>query len=388
MGYANLMDNGALWWEEIAGPSALVSDIQSALSEGHSVICNVTTALAYRWVFRDSIGHWLADRDVMVVHIDCNGEYNGEDITEFLLRRVQPDMLTDYLRRHSPQFMRDRGLLHGKLLWIRGVPDKYLRNWIQYISSYRSHDLEHGLLFMELQNEPPMRLPQNLRFFDYSKYIRKDDLRLYASILAERYLDEPSAVKQYAVELAAALCVTDAEVVNDILLHPGVVREDPVEVLRQVFSDNYMGSPRGREAGHPFALLAQHREDTLYYHVWSAQVRVGYPRIELERLGLVRQWSREIEDALEKQYLNERHSRAEYFTDYEGNRITDPFDVEVGMLLRMTTLRQFEDNSQYMFYLPDAQVRDWLRLLRDCRNDLAHLNCCKPEQFYKLLYKD
>ncbi len=388
MGYASVMDTGALWWEEIAGPSALVSDIQGALAEGHSVICNVTTALSYRWVFRDSIGHWLADRDIMVVHIDCNGEYNGEDITEFLLRRIQPDMLTEYRRRSSPQFMRNKGLLHGKMLWIRGVLPQYLRSWIQYISSYRSHDQEHGLMFMEIQDEPPMRLPQNLRFFDYNQYIRKDDLRLYASVMAENYLREPIMVKQYAVELAAALCVTDGEAVNDLLLHPDFVSKDPVDVLRMVVNDNYQDSPRGRETGHPFALLAAGNEDQLRYRVWSAQIRVGYPRIELERLELIRQWHEEIQEALGKQYLNERYSAPEYFRDYEGNRIMDPYDVEIGMLLRMTTLRQYEDNSQYMFYLPDADVRERVRLLRDCRNDLAHLDCCEPEQFYKLLSKE
>lgn len=385
MGYINGMDNGALWWEEIAGPSALITDIQGSLAEGHSVICNVTTALSYRWVFRDSIGHWLADRDVMVVHIDCNGQYNGEDITDFLLRQIQPDMQTEYLRRRSPQFMRDRGLLHGKLLWIRGVAPQYLRSWIQYISSYRSHDLEHGLLFMEIQGEPPMRLPQNLRFFDYSKYVRRDDLRLYTSILAESYLEEPSTVKQYAVELAASICGTDGELVNDLLLNPAFVREEPLEVLRQVVSENYLDSPRGKEQDHPLELLAAGDKDELEHRIWSAQIRVGYPRIEMERLALIRQWKAEIQDALGLQYYDERHDRAEYLTDYEKNRITDPYDVEVGMLCRMMSLRQYKQRDQYMFYLPDPEKREWLHLLRDCRNDLAHLEICNNEQFYGLL---
>lgn len=387
MGYINGMDNGALWWEEIAGPSAMVTDIQSSLAEGHSVICNVTTALSYRWVFRDSIGHWLADRDIMVVHIDCNGGYNGEDITDFLLRQIQPDMQTEYLRRRSSQFMRDRGLLHGKLLWIRGVAPQYLRSWIQYISSYRSHDLEHGLLFMEIQGEPPMRLPQNLRYYDYSRYVRRDDLRLYASILAENYLEEPSTVKQYAVELAASICGTDGELVNDLLLNPAFVRDAPIEVLRQVVSENYLGSPRGKEQDHPFALLAVGDQEELEHRIWSAQIRVGYPRIEMERLALIRRWEAEIRDALELQYYDERHDRAEYLTDYEKNRITNPYDVEVGMLCRMMSLRQYNEREQYLFYLPDPEEREWLHLLRDCRNDLAHLEICRNDRFYDLLSK-
>jgi hypothetical protein len=326
---------------------------------------------------------------VEVRHIDCNEEYCGEDITEFLLRQIRPDMMTEYLRRRSPQFMRDKGVLHGKMLWIRGVSPQYLRNWIQYISSYRSHDLEHGLLFMEVQSGPPMRLPPNLHFFDYSKYVRKDDLRLYASILVESYLqNEPSFVKQYAVELAAALCVTDGELVNDFLLHSEFIHEDPIEVLRQVVSDNYMDSPRGKEAGHPFRLLAEENVGELNDRVWSAQLRVGYPRIEMERQALIRQWEAEIREALNVQYYNERYDRGEYFTDYEKNRITNPYDVEVGMLCRMMTLRRYEDREQYMFYLSDPAEREWVHLMRDCRNDLAHLDRCDKEQFYRLLSKE
>lgn len=383
MGYASIMDNGALWWERIAGPAALISDLQGALAEGHSVIVNVTTALSYRWVFRDSIGHWLSERDVSVVHVDCSEEYTGGDITEFLLRSIQPDAVTEYLRRKSPQFLRDRGIIHKKMLWIRGVAPQHLRSWMQFISSYRSHDLEHGLLLLEVPESPGMRLPQNLRYFDYGKYIRKDDLRLYASILVESYLDEPMMIKQYAVELVTAMCITDGELVNDLLLHPGLVREDPVQVLQQVIDDNYTDSPRGKEDNHPFALLAQGQEEELRYRIWSAQVRIGFPRIEVERLKIVRDWEQEIRDALAIPYLNERHNRAEYFTDYEKNRISDPYDVEVGMLFRMTVLKQYNDPSQHMLTIPED--RDWVQLLKECRNLLAHRNCCEPVRFYELL---
>ena len=386
MSYGNNMDTGTLWWESIAGPSNMIMGIQYALAEGHSVVCNVTTALSHRWVFCDSIGHWLTERSVEVRHIDCSEAYCGGDITEFLLQQIQPDLLTEYRRRSSPQFMRDKGLLHGKLLWIRGVAPRYLRDWIQYISSYRSHDLEHGLMLMEVQSVPSVRLPNNLRFFDYSKHIGKNDLRLYASILSESYLDgEPGSVKQYAVELATALCVTDGELVNDLLLHPDFIHEDPIEVLKQVVRDNYADSPRGKEEGHPFQLLEQQKMREWKDRVWSAQIRVGYPRIEMERQALIQQWEAEIREALSLQYHNERNDCAEYFTDYEKNRITNPYDVEVGMLQRMMTLRRYENRDQYMFYLPNPDDRDWVYLLRDCRNDLAHLDCCDKDQFYKLL---
>lgn len=83
MGYTNSLDTGALWWEGIAGPARLVAGVEAALADGQSIVCNVTTALSFRWVFRDTVGHWLSVRNVMVEHIDCDHEYAGEDITDF-----------------------------------------------------------------------------------------------------------------------------------------------------------------------------------------------------------------------------------------------------------------------------------------------------------------
>ena len=385
MSYGSMMDAGNLWWSEIAGPAKLVTDIEGALSKGQSVICNVTTSLSFRWTFRDIIGHWLFERGIMVVHVDCHGEYNGEDITEFLLRQLQPNLLTEYQRRRTPQYMRDKGVLHGKLLWIRGVDSSFQRNWIQYISSYRSHDLEHGLLLMEVQSSPSVRLPQNLQYFDHNQYIRKDDLRLYASIVAENHVAASGGAKQYAVELVTALTFLDSELANDILLQAELFTEEPLTLLRRIKSDYYSDSPRGQEDWHPFYLLLKEREDELIYRIWSAQVRVGYPRIELERRELIRRWHNEIEEALNVAYLDERTGSAKRFTDYEGNLITDPRDIEVGMLLKLCASRQFTDPSQYLLYLPDQSERNRIRLLRDCRNNLAHLDVCGADDFFELV---
>ena len=385
MEYSNMMDTGTLWWSEIAGPAKLVADIQNALAEGQSVICNVTTSLSFRWTFRDTISHWLSERSVTVVHVDCRDVYCEEDITEFLLRQIQPDKLTGYQRRRSPQYMRDNGILHGKLLWIRGVAPEYVRSWIQYISSYRSHDLDHGLFFMEVQQTPSARIPTNLRFVDHDRYIRRDDLRLYTSVLVENYMDACTGVKQYAVELASALCVVDGELANNLLTCSGFITEEPMNLLQQIVSDSYSDSPRGQEIWHPFTLLRAEKNEEITYRIWSAQVRVGYPQIELERREMISRWYSELGEALSVPYLDDKSGQPKRFTDYEGNPITDPRELEVGMLLKIASVRRADDTSQYLFYLPDQEARDRIHLLRKCRNELAHLCTCDSKMFYELV---
>lgn len=41
----------------------------------------------------------------------------------------------------------------------------------------------------------------------------------------------------------------------------------------------------------------------------------------------------------------------------------------------------------YMLYIPDEIDRDRIRFLHECRNSIAHISICEPEQVRKLLDK-
>lgn len=114
-------------------------------------------------------------------------------------------------------------------------------------------------------------------------------------------------------------------------------------------------------------------------------MRVGYPKIELERLRFINSNFEDMQQALSVPYLNEYTGAPQYLTDYEGNRISSPYDVEVGMLVRMMNLKQYDDENQRLLSVADPATRDLLHLLRDCRNDLAHLEVCPTERFLKLV---
>lgn len=387
MAYNTTIDPNTLWWEDIAGPSRLVWDLQTALVDGHSVACDISSALSFRHDFRNAVSHWLFAKNVTVDLLDCRDDYSGEDITEYLVKKTRPDLLLDYQRRRSPQYIRDKQLLYGRLIWIRGVDPKYYRTWLQFISSYRSNNFAQGLFLFEMQNQGilPPKFPQNLKYFSYEKYVKPDDLRLFASILAENYLDESAGVKQYAVELLSSLCATDGELAYKMLSYSPFYKDDPIQALSSLASEEYVDSPRGQENDHPLALLRKGKEKELSYRVWCAQVRVGYPKIELERLQFINSRFEDMQHALSVPYLNEYTGAPQYLTDYEGNRISSPYDVEVGMLVRMMNLKQYDDDSQRLLSVSDPATRDLLHLLKDCRNDLAHLEVCPTERFLKLV---
>ncbi|MEI3193071.1 MAG: hypothetical protein V8S22_03405 [Lachnospiraceae bacterium] len=60
-------------------------------------------------------------------------------------------------------------------------------------------------------------------------------------------------------------------------------------------------------------------------------------------------------------------------------------EVELGSLCYMMSHHQSGD--AYMLYIPEEIDRDWIKFLHECRNSLAHVSCCNPDQVRKLLDK-
>ncbi len=373
-----------LWWEEIAGPASLISDIQESFSCGKSVICNVSKALSFRWFFRDEVDHWVAMQyGVSVEYVDCDGEYKGEDITEFLLKKIMPHQHTEYCRHPNPQYMRDKKLLHKKLLWIRGVEEQYLQDWIRYVAAYRSASIDTGLMLLEVYKKPAIRIPENLRYVRYEDYVQEDDLRLYTSIMAESVLQCSSELKRYAVELVSSLCVYDAEMANSLLSRERLLEDEPLEVLRDVVETYYRNSPRGRAKWNPISLLQENDMDTLDHKIWSAQIRVCYPIIEQERRKIISQWYDQIKNALEN--ITTESGEPIRYEDFDGNRILDPRDVEIGMLNRIAYRKGLYDDDPKRRCIWDSDLREKITFLKNCRNCLAHMDACKPQVIRRLL---
>ena len=100
-----------------------------------------------------------------------------------------------------------------------------------------------------------------------------------------------------------------------------------------------------------------------------------FPVIEMERIEIIEKYRDAISQALAD------NNFAQY-----GEQITDPMEVELGSLCFMMSHRQ--DVYMYMLYISDETDRERIRFLHECRNLLAHVSICNPEQVRKLLDKE
>ena len=101
-------------------------------------------------------------------------------------------------------------------------------------------------------------------------------------------------------------------------------------------------------------------------------MQVFFPIIEFNRVNLIEKWFDEIQNSL----MNENVKQY-------GVQIYDPYEVELGTLYYLTIHKI--DADKFKLYIPDQADRNKINFLHTCRNQLAHMKCCSPEQIENLI---
>jgi hypothetical protein len=379
-----------IWLENITGPVRLSEALVTSLQRGKSVLFLADPDMPWRWQFRGNVESKLSN-DFTVRIIDCEEEYNGEDIGEFLVSRLAPDSFSAYLRQrgNKSKYLKSSGIFSNTVIWIKGVGEQPSVQWTRYVSDYCSRSRQDGLFIIEINQylDLPKAARNNMEVIDYSDFITRQDLQLFTSIIAASNEEIPAYLKQYVACVSACLCGTDAELADKLISNSDFSRIEPVDALEKLFDEGLLPNFRGivcaPENPHPFALLRKGLKSDLEKRVWTAQLQVAFPAIELERAALITKWKFEIEEAIGTQYWSPATCSAEYITQY-GEQLQSPYDAEIGTLVRMTQLRKDKDRDQYLLYIPEEVDRDRLQILRGLRNNLAHLKTCAPNDINEL----
>ncbi len=374
-----------LWWEEITGPVRLTEALLLALQQGKSVVFRIDPDLPWRWVLRGILEQAIHDYGLGTVIIDSADEYRGGDLGEYLVGRIDPRRVADYLRARSDRakFWRESGILEGKVVWAKGVPAAQAEAWLQFAAESRRRTQGAGGCLLELApGVGPERLTRGLEVIRYDEYITPQDLQLFTAIVAARS-GVPAPLRAYAAGVAANLCAPDPEAAEMLLSRLDWAAAEPVAGLSELLVQEDTDLRRGRGPAHPFALLRQGDTDALLRRVWTAQIQIAFPLIELERVKIINRYRAEIGAALETAYWNPVSGLYERITQY-GGRPADPLELELGTLVYMMQVRRKPEGDQYLLYIPLEADRLRLKFLHRCRNLLAHLKLCTPAEMTEL----
>lgn len=374
-------DMSALWWEQITGPANMVTQVMNALLGKQHVIIKVPADIPWRHQMRRAIESAIKQRtgslNLLVQTIDVADECPEEvEIGHYLLRRMASGAISSGFRERSGEpiqsYLSRNDVLKGRIIWVKGMDAKQMNHWRKFCRGYAAKDASDGLFVLECVSGTECACAKNLAIIDYNSYISRYDTQIFNSIvLNKEFRDIDSRWKQYISTVCASLCNTDAEVSYDLIQETDFSRESPLNTLERLSeSDSYKHRGIGPANDHVFAHVRQHNVEALTRMIWTAQLQVAFPLIELERVNIIQQWEENFKQAFAfkpvKQYNTE---------------IKDPYEIELGS---MDYLMHYKADIGYWLYIPNSQVRNWIHFLHTCRNILAHVNLCDPDKLKRL----
>lgn len=367
-----IADASTLWWETMAGPQILIMQTADLLSEGKSVLLRISDRLSWQEQMRDILAHQLST--VQIEQIELSWD-NPQQLIPQLLRQLRPSKASLCPPEYKAQlaYLKEKQIFHDSVVWIQPTQGSDLLSAVRFLSDFRGKGLdESGCFVLEIPESLSLpRLSSTVAVLDCNQSIRPEDVRLFASILADMMSEIEAPYRRYIAQLAANLANRNAQLVPALLqyLHPD---EEPAQSIASLDQDM------------PFVCDSFSDSAVLGALVWKAQLQTVFADIEMARIRIVTEWETAIEQALQTEYWDSQKNTTGYIEQL-GERLTLCRDVELGTLVYMMALRCSENHEQYLLYIPDEQTREWICFLRGCRNKLAHHNTCSPQEMQRLL---
>lgn len=369
------------WWNHITGPNVVVSSVVSALLNGKMVVLKVPSDLPWRHSMRSAVHTAFSERsdcsDVVTELIDLRNE-NARQMQpgRFILDRFATPTISRGYREKSKVTVQDyisaKDIIKNRIVWIKGIDPGVAGEWIRFCRGFSQRSAAQGLFVLEVNENTSVTETNLLRVINFSDCVSNYDVQLFNSFVLGNQKQYSDGWKKYIAVCTAAICGVDAEISQTMLQSLDFRVESPLEGIRQI--DQMPDFMRRGENGSNHVLWHYRNGDMalLEHRLWSAQVQVLFPMIELERVELIGRYERQIREVLASGGI----------TQY-NQILQEPMDVELGTLSYLMGAKM--EDGFYTLYIPSEEDRKRIRFLHTCRNQLAHASCCTPEQVEQLL---
>lgn len=369
------------WWNYITGPNVVVSSVVSALLNGKMVVLKVPSDLPWRHSMRSAVHTAFSERsdcsDVVIELIDLRDE-NARQMQpgRFILDRFATPTISRGYREKSKVTVQDyisaKDIIKNRIVWIKGIDPDVAGEWIRFCRGFSQRSAAQGVFVLEVNENTSVTETNLLRVINFSDCVSNYDVQLFNSFVLGNQKQYSDGWKKYIAVCTAAICGVDAEISQTMLQSLDFRVESPLEGIRQI--DQMPDFMRRGENGSNHVLWHYRNGDMalLEHRLWSAQVQVLFPMIELERVELIGRYERQIREVLASGGI----------TQY-NQILQEPMDVELGTLSYLMGAKM--EDGFYTLYIPSEEDRKRIRFLHTCRNQLAHASCCTPEQVEQLL---
>ena len=370
--------SGDFWWKDIAGPQSFVKRVTDTLLEHRIPLLSVPADLPWRHSMRNAVAERLAesrpDLENYVYFIDAADDCSDNNIGEFLLWKFANRETASAYRpragRTIQAYLTIQGVLANKIIWVKGLAPEHVRVWMDFCRQFESCSLETGSFIIESQESVPSSLPELFCTVEFARFVTRYDAVLFNSLLMSESDLAPTKLRQGYISVAAAhLCEFDTELSEALLQDERWFQKDPLEMLKELAEEEpFVRRGERRGSTHVLALLREGYTAEIMQRLWTAQIQILFPVLELQRIWIIERLYVQLEAVLQSKSI-------EQF----GQKVCYPEELEFGTLVFLMSKQH--DNGDRWLYVHDATLRNAIPTLRDCRNLLAHRHqCCTPKQ--------
>lgn len=373
------------WWRNITGPRMFVSDVSVALIDGNMVLLSVPADLPWRKTMRRVIHEEFRDRlnlgNLVIEDIDAADEFVGFDEPgTWILDRyaINEETRKGYRRKSCvtiQEYISANNVIPNRLIWVKGLSKKAASGWIEFCRGFGQRSLVDGIFLLEVQGDFSEESFLPMKKFSFRDYVGSDDVQLFCSFVLDSLTEYSytSLWKKYVANLIANLCDTDAELSKHILETYDLRCVSVNDVLKDATKvPAFLRRGEKPDSEHILWYVRSCDNEHIDNLIWKAQVQVLFPFIELERSKVVYILRDQIQRIIDERGIIQFE---EQILSYK--------EVELGTLLFIMSNRN--DIGEYDLMVTDAKLRDRIKLLHRCRNNLAHVSICSTEQVSNLI---
>lgn len=336
------MNPGSIWWGQIGNSLRLLTKVTNNLRDCQSAVLQVPKKLPWRHDFYEAIdirrSAFSGERRLVRLTWE-----DGMDPGEFVLdelcsNRVRADYwpgqtYAEYLGSKSELLMNDY------YVWVAGIHNKEdISKWGEFLTQYHhvAKQLETSAVFiLEYDGANADLLGVEKIVCSVESY----DCRVFC-LEAAATLNN-SDLRAYQAELALCIGGNNPDLISALLERGNKLLLDPVATATDVMTSGYSSN------GNPFIVEP---EQIISSAAWKAAIGLLFPIVEQYRLDFISTHERTL-------------ARHLPISNSNGDRITDPYDLEIGAI-------QYIVGSAQKEFTP-VEVEN-IRLCRKTRNLLAH----------------
>lgn len=355
------------WWQ-LPGPASFVRRIADELAEGRNVVLALPEHLPAelsRAIRDERFPDGEAGRWIRLTAASENQSSPARQVADIVLRQHPASVLV------TATHLAQNDEHSGSVISVDGLTRDTWPVWRDFVEEYahacRSRTVFERIVFIiSLTGEPTLDIPANdvtLAVHQWYGVVEPIDQLLYASHLM-RDCKIPRLQREIVLMVVAHLALWDPLVAEYLCRQPFKLVLDPISVLADFgakrewtclpddaktrwscgMSDRFADVDQLHSAALA-ASSAAHAVDEIRRRIWSAQVGVLLPFVEIRRRELLEQLNGELVGP---------------FRFDNGLVIENVLDLEIGQLEYQLSFRR------------DSPLRT-VRLLKTIRNQLAHL---------------